>query len=187
MATTTQRMTIEEFSALPDEPGVYYELVEGEVVRMPTPKPGHGLLVEAIGDILKAFVRERQLGYVLRDNNGFVLRQNPDTVRVPDVSFVRRERVLAIDVWKEYIAGAPDLAVEIASPGDRAEAMHAKAREYVAAGSRLVWLVWPKTQSVTVYVSGIEPREYGANETLDGGDVLPNFSAPVRDLFDITQ
>lgn len=187
MTTTTRLLTAEAFSELPDEPGVQHELMQGEVVRMPTPKPEHGLLVEAIGDILKAFVRGRQLGYVLRDNNSYVLHRNPDTVCVPDVSFVRRERLLGINVWEDYIPGAPDLAVEIVSPGDREDAVRAKAREYIVGGSRLVWVVWPKTHAVTVYTLDEEPREYRENDTLGGGDVLPGFSAQVRDLFAIEQ
>ncbi len=137
MATTTRLITVEEYGNLPDENGVRQELVEGELVEMPFPKLLHNLLVETIGDILKSFVRERRLGYVLRDNTGFVLRRNPDTVRGPDVSFVGQERMLTADV-DGYLPGAPDLAVEIVSPSDRADAVRAKAREYIAAGSRIV-------------------------------------------------
>lgn len=185
MATTTRLLTVEEYGNLPDEDGVQHELVEGVLVEMPTAKPGCGLLMELIGNLLAAYVREHPLGYILRDNNGFVLQRTPDTVRISDIAYVQRERLLSINVWEDYISGAHDLAVEIVSPSDRANAVRAKARESIAAGSQLVWIVWPKTRTLTVYTLDDEPREYGADDMLDGGNVLPGFSVRVRDLFDL--
>lgn len=197
MATTTRRitasgfperlLTAEEFWELPEVEGKQYELVEGVVIEMAGPGYEHSLIVEAIGDLLKGFTRGKRLGYVTRDNTMFILQRSPDTVRGPDVSFVLRERVEAVGIPKRHFPAAPDLAVEVASPHDRARELHSKAGNYLAAGVRLVWLVWPDTQTVTVYSPDDEPREYGADDTLDGSDVLPGFIVTVRDLFDITQ
>ena len=82
--------------------------------------------------------------------------------------------------------GAPTLAVEVVSPEKRAADLYAKAHEYVAAGTRAVWVLWPRHRSVTVYAAGAT-RELGPNDELNGGDVLPGFRIRVGDLFNIDE
>jgi len=176
-------LTAEDLEGLPERPGVRYELHEGKLVEMPGAGALHNLIVGLVYRLLFAFVSQKRLGLVFCDGAAFVLRRNPDTVRIPDVSVVRRERVPAGGIPEGFWPGAPDLAVEIVSPHDRAEEVHERVRDYLGAGVRLVWVLWPKSRTVTVYWPDGTARELGPDEKLTGGDVLPGFEVSVSELF----
>ena len=106
-------------------------------------------------------------------------------MRIPDTSFVARERVPASGIPESFWTFAPDLAVEIVSPTDRAEELRGKVREYLAAGARLVWVAWPRLQLVTVHEAGGGYRELGPDDDLDGGDLLPGFRVRVAELLQV--
>ena len=125
--------------------------------------------------------RGNSLGVVLTEG-GFLLSRNPDTVRGPDVSFVRADRFNAEEAGRGYFRGAPDLAIEILSPSNRPGETHAKVADYLAAGTRLVWVIDPMQQIVSVYRSLLSPRRIAADGVLDGEDVLPEFSGSHRGL-----
>ena len=120
---------------------------------------------------------------MLSDGVVYLLDRRPDLVRIPDVSFVSWERVPERGVPEGFWPGAPDLAVEVVSSNDRAEDVRDKVREYLASGTRLVWVLWPKHQSVTIYAAGGATRDLGLDAEQDGGDVLAGFRTPVADLF----
>ncbi|MBO9404490.1 MAG: Uma2 family endonuclease [Thermomicrobium sp.] len=176
-------LTAEDLEGLPEQPGVRYELDEGKLVEMPGAGGIHAAIVVRLVLLLHQFVTSRRLGFVFGDGLGYILRRNPDTVRIPDVSVVRRERVPAAGIPEGFWPGAPDLAVEIVSPHDRAEEVHERVRDYLGAGVRLVWVLWPKSRTVTVYWPDGTARELGPDEKLTGGDVLPGFEMTVSDLF----
>ncbi len=176
-------MTAEELWEMPEVPGKRFELVEGELVEVPGTGALHNLLVFAVAVILREHVRKHNLGVVCVDGASYVL-VHPGTVRIPDVSFVSRERIPEGGVPEGYWPFAPDLAVEIVSPNDRADEVKEKVREYLAAGTRLVWVLWPRHRSATVHRPDGTARELGPDDELDGGDVLPGFSARVGDLFE---
>jgi len=113
---------------------------------------------------------------------GFLLSRNPDTVRGPDVSFVRADRFNAEEAGRGYFRGAPDLAIEILSPSNRPGETHAKVADYLAAGARLVWVIDPAQRIVSVYRSLLSPRRIAADGVLNGEDVLPGFSFPIVDV-----
>jgi Uma2 family endonuclease len=104
-------------------------------------------------------------------------------VRIPDVSFIALARLPHGRVPEGYIDGAPDLAVEIVSPSDRAEDVYGKVREYLEAGTRLVWVVWPRYRAITAYTQDGQIRELRAGDELGGDDVLPGFRVPVAEIF----
>jgi Uma2 family endonuclease len=131
---------------------------------------------------LREFVEPRGLGVVFTET-AYVLSRDPDTLRGPDVSFVRSERFEANEARRSYIRGGPDLAVEILSPSNRPGEMRARVAEYLAAGTRLVWVVDPERETVTTYRSLFEPRRVGRDGTLDGEDVLPGLSISAAELF----
>ena len=133
----------------------------------------HNLIVDVICDALKAYARPQRRGVVFSDGAGFLLRRNPDTVRGPDAAYIVRERIPPGPQFPSVIPIIPDLAVEIVSANDRASELRNKAEEYLAAGVRLVWVFWPEMRTVTVYTLDSEPRTLTADDTLDGGDVLP--------------
>ncbi|HEX5164807.1 MAG TPA: Uma2 family endonuclease [Thermomicrobiales bacterium] len=183
--TATRLMTAEEFWTMPEVPGKQYELVNGELVEMPTASHYHNLIVFLIGKLVDAFASQHDLGYTFVDGVSFVLRRNPDDVRGPDVSFVATARVTSRDMLLKPWEGAPDLAVEIISPSDRATDIDEKIKAYLSAGTRLIWVVWPDTQSVTTYELGGAITDLRSTDTLGGGDVLPGFAVSVATLFEV--
>ena len=156
--SVTQLLTAEDLHAMPDVPGKRFELVRGELVEVPTAGYPHAQLVRALQRLLDRFAVEHRLGEVFGDGLGYIIARDPDVVRVPDVSFIVRERLPAGHPHG-FVPFAPDLAVEIVSPGDRAEDVYGKVREYLAAGVRLTWVFWPKYRAVSVYEPGGVTRE----------------------------
>ena len=181
--TVKQLLTAEELWALPERPGVRVELVDGELVEVPGAGLLHGLLVELVLRLIGAHARTQDLGLVFADGTAYILRRDPDVVRIPDASFVAWARLPGGEVPEGYGPFAPDLAVEIVSPGDRAEDVQRKVREYLAAGTRLVWVLWPRDEVITAHEPGGRSRELGPDDELDGGDVLPGFRVRVTEVF----
>ena len=179
-----QLMTAEDVWELPERAGVMYELIDGELREVPGAGALHGVIALMLIELLHGFVRQQNLGLVLPDGVGYVLRRDPDQLRIPDVSFVSWNDVPEEGVPEGFWQRPPTLAVEIISPQDRAAEVNDKVREYLAAGTRLVWVLWPQQTSVTVYDADGQ-RELGSDDQLDGGDVLPGFRARVGDLFEV--
>lgn len=178
-----QLVTAETLWAMPEKPGVRYELVEGRLVEVPGAGALHNLIAALMYEFLRDFARERDLGLVFTDGMGFLLYRDPDLLRLPDVSFVSRTRIPEEGIPEGFWPGAPDLAVEVVSPNDRAEDVYDKVRDYLAAGTRLVWVLWPKRQAVTAHTADGAIRELGPDDQVDGGDVLPGFRMPVTAFF----
>ena len=174
-------LTIEEFEHLPDD-GWRCELVRGVVVREPPAGFEHGRVAMRISLLLARFVEKHGLGEVLASETGFVLFEEPPTVRAPDAAFVAEGRVPS-PAPPGFGRLAPDLAVEVVSPSNTIAQVHSKVLDYLGAGSRLVWVVDPATRSVTVYRSPKEIRLLTGEEMLDGGDVLPDFRVGLREIF----
>ena len=178
-----QLVTVEELWALPEKPGVRYELVAGELVEAPAAGVLNGLIAALVYELLRAFVRERDLGLVFTDGVGYILDRDPDLLRIPDVSCVSWARVPEEGVPEGFWPGTPDLAVEVVSPHDRADDVHDKVREYLESGTRLVWVLWPKRRSVTAHTPDGVTRKFNPDDELLGGDVLPGFRVRVAELF----
>jgi Uma2 family endonuclease len=181
-------MTIDQLMDLPDD-GWTYELVEGRLVRMPPSGGGASGMGMLLGAPLTTFVRSRGLGWVTGADGEYVLSipGQPVTSFAPDLAFVRAEHVpqRASPEWDRPWHVAPDLAVEIASPNQYRPKMAIKAALYLAAGVRLVWIVWPRYQQVDIWRPGsAQPiATLGAGDALDGLDVLPGFGYPLNQLF----
>jgi Uma2 family endonuclease len=182
MAVSEKLMTAEELLALPDD-GMRHELARGELITMTPAGFEHGEVALALGGVLRVYVLEKGLGKVVAAETGFRLATDPDTVRAPDVAYVAQARIPEGGSPKGFFSGAPDLAAEVVSPNDSADEVQAKVTDYLAAGARLVWVVHPKTKTVTEYKSLDEVRVLTEDDSLDGGDVVPGFSMKVRDLF----
>jgi len=142
----------------------------------------HGRIASRLCYCLEQFVRQRQLGVVTGAETGFHIAHRPDTVRAPDVGFVRNERVPAATVCG-FFDGPPDLAVEVLSPDDRSAEVAAKVADWLASGSTAVWLVDPAKRTVGIYRRESPPRVLSASDELDGQDVLPGFRLPVAEIF----
>jgi Uma2 family endonuclease len=175
----------EQLYALPDD-GNRYELIRGLLVSEPVPGRSHGRTIARLAHVLESFVRGRSLGVVYAGDSGFVLAREPDTVRGPDVAYVAadRESIAPSSLASPYFPGAPDLAIEVRSPSDRTNEILGKVSDYLAAGSRLVWVVDPARLEVQVFRSPLKPLTLTGSDILDGEDVLPGFAVRISELFD---
>lgn len=173
-----------EISHLPGNDNKRFELDEGVLIEMSPAGGKHGGIANTFSSFIWNFVRQYKLGYVTAAETGYILFRNPngnDIVRAPDVGYVRADR-LPDGLPDEYIPLAPDLAVEVMSPNDKAEEIQAKVNQYLKYGTRLVWVAYPASQTVVIHtVSGSFTVD--ENGTLDGGDVLPDFKLLVREIF----
>jgi Uma2 family endonuclease len=183
MATQLRTMTADELLAMPEN-GTRRELIDGEIHEMVPAGWEHSVIAANVASELNVFVRKNKLGAVGTADPTFRLSADPDTVRVPDVAFVRRERLEeAGGVIKGFISGPPDLAVEVVSPPDLYSEVRVKVREYLAAGTRMVIVLDAKDRSATVYRPGHAPLELCEADVIDGEDVVPGWTLPVRDIF----
>jgi Uma2 family endonuclease len=176
--------TLEEFERWPDD-GNRYDLVRGGVVKEPPAGGWHGEIGLELARVVANFVRENRLGRVFMAETGFVLSEDPPTVRGPDLAFVATGRLPAGPSPAGFPRLAPDLAVEIVSPSNTWADVAAKIRDYLEAGTRLVWIVDPRSRTVTAHTPGAPPLVLGADEDLSGGAVLPGFRIRIRDLFQL--
>jgi len=159
-----------------------YELIRGKLNVIPFADAMCGDLAAGLGSAIYLFASEHRTGAVFASGTGFFLERNPDTVRAPDTAFVRQTRLPARLTGK-YFPGAPDLAVEVVSPNDRAEEVQNKVQDWLSHGTQLVWVVEPKTRTVTVYRPDGTANVLQTTDTLDGEDVLPGFRFPLSRLW----
>lgn len=181
MRKKVRLVTAEEFARFPDDDR-RYELVDGVVVEMSPVGGLHGALGVRLAALLEAHVAPRRLGVVMVET-GFTLARNPDTVRGPDVSFVCAGRIPPSGVPETFWSGPPDLAVEIRSPGDSLSDLYAKSEAYLTRGVRLVWVLDPQAETVTVFAPGAPVFRLRGEDILDAGDVIEGFRIPVTDLY----
>lgn len=174
----------EELVRMPDD-DFRHELVKGEL-RTTTPAGSkHGSLVIRLASLLLQHVEAHELGEVLGPDTGFKIAESPDTVRAPDIAFVRQERIPAGELTEKFWQGAPDLAIEVISPTDTLYEMDEKIEEYLASGVTLVWVVNPKKRTATAYGPGASREVLGERDQLDGRPILLLFQYPVAKLFEV--
>jgi len=157
------------------------ELVRGVLVVREPPGFRHADITARLTTALSIHVRAGDLGLVLSGDAGFTLATNPDTVRGADIAFVRRER-LPDPLPVGFASFAPDLVVEILSPGDRPGETLAKVADWVSAGTRLVWVIDAERRLARVYRADGTETTLGAAGVLDGEDVLPGFSCTLASI-----
>jgi Uma2 family endonuclease len=159
------------------------ELVRGEVIEMSPASANHGLIAGEIFGRLYAHVTAHNLGRVFAAETGFVLSRNPTTVRAPDAAFISHARMGDSVPRRGYWPFAPDLAVEVMSPGDSGEEIAAKIADWFEAGTRLVWVLYPFARTVHVFPTANQSQILSARDTLEGGELLPGFECAVEELF----
>jgi len=159
------------------------ELIRGEVKSMSPTGGTHGYVCLLLGGIIMQFVRTHGLGKAFGAETGFIVGRHPDSVLGADIAFVSRERLKTVENLDKFLPFAPDLAVEVLSPGNTAVEMDEKVALYFGAGSRMVWIVNPKRRTAAVYTSPFDVRILSEEETVDGGEVLPGFRLPLAQLF----
>ncbi len=181
MAVQKRDVTVAEFEnfiALSENRERRLELVNGEIVEKVVTQE-HGIIAGNSVTEINFYLRQRAIGRAAVEVRHRATDDQENDL-LPDMSF-------AADLNKTVIregtvSSMPDLAVEIKAPNDSFKKMRAKARYYLAHGSRLVWLIFPDQRVIEVYT---DDDEYvvGEDEMLNGGNVLPDFSIPVRNLF----
>jgi Uma2 family endonuclease len=182
MTTTLQRSTASELYAMPDD-GFRYELVKGELRRMSPAGWEHGVIVVNVTLLLGQHVKTNNLGACSGAETGFKIASDPDTVRAPDLAFVSRKRIPEGDATKKFWPGAPDLAVEVVSPGDTYSEVNEKVEDWLGAGASAVWIIDPRRRTVLVYRSMTDVTQLLEVDELDGGDVVPGFRCKVSEIF----
>lgn len=184
MATLIKtQLTAHDLYNMPDHGG-RNELVKGEILPMSPASTKHGQITFRLAFKVGLFANEHSLGEVYAAETGFTLSKNPDTVRAPDVAFIAHDRIPAKGIpdtgfWEI----APDLIAEIVSPNDRMSDVQDKITDYLNAGVHLIWLVDPKTRTVTVYQSRQQVEILIEGDQLTGKDVLPGFQLALTELF----
>ena len=163
------------------EPGKTAELVRGVLIVREPPGTPHGARAARLTVRVGAFVQQHALGEVFAQDTGFLIQRDPDTVRAPDLAFVRKDRLGAI-AGEGYAELAPDLVAEILSPGDLPGEALEKVGQWLAAGVRLVWVLDPVRLEARVYRSDGSVLTVEADGTLDGEDVIPGFRCTLREI-----
>ena len=144
----------------------------------------HGKVAARVTARMGSFVEEKQLGEVYAAETGFKIRQDPDTVRAPDVAFVSADRLKDAGVSAEgFFPGPPDLAVEVVSPGDSYGDVEAKVSEWLQSGVRAVVVLDPRRKAGTLYRTGAEVVFLTAQDLLAVPEVLPGWSLPLSAVF----
>lgn len=157
------------------------ELVRGVLVVHEPPGYRHGEVTARLAKLLIDHADAHDLGRVLAGDSGFRLATNPDTVRGPDVAFIRRDRMPSPSPTG-YADFAPDLVVEVLSPGDRPGEVLAKVADWLSAGTSHVWVIDPERRQARVYRDDGGENLLTAEDDLDGEEVVPGFSCPLGAL-----
>jgi Uma2 family endonuclease len=182
MIASTEIMTADDLLRM-SRGKVRYELIEGVLRVMEPAGAKHGIIAVRFTWRLAQHVEQQGLGEVFAAETGFLLARDPDTVRAPDIAFVRRERLEEVGEIEGYWPGAPDLAVEVISPGDTCAEVEAEAIMWLEAGTSMVLALNPRNRTVTVYRSFTAITILSEDDILDIGDIVDGFSVAVRELF----
>lgn len=173
-----------KLSAAPEYDEQRLELSDGELIIMAPASAKHGVVAMRLGRFVDTFVDNGKLGYVTAAETGYILFKSPngrDTVRAPDVGFIALDH-LPEGLPDGYVPVAPDLAIEVVSPNDSASDLQKKVNQYLRAGTKLVWIAYPDTRAVMVFTAE-GSHTLDENAALDGGDVLPGFTLPIKSIF----
>lgn len=183
MSATIERLiTADDLLNIPED-GLRHFLLKGELRTMAPAGFHHGILAGQIFLNLAEFVRRNDLGVVLAAETGFKIASNPDTVRAPDVAFVCKERFEKVGPTVKFWPGAPDLAVEVLSPGDLYSEVQDKVYDWLEAGTRMVVVADPRQRRVTVYRARDDIEILTEGDSLDGGEAVPGWKLPVSAIF----
>jgi len=183
METAKTRLTLAEAYEMPGE-GLH-EFIDGELVAVSVPSYGHGSVCAKVLGLLFEYAARQRSGRVVT-NAGFVLQlpYDPERARIPDVAFVSTRRLAEVGPIEKAFPGAPDLAVEVISPSERAADAAQRVRDYLEAGARSVWIIAPEARTATLYHADGSARLVREGEALESQEILPGLSIPLRDVLD---
>jgi Uma2 family endonuclease len=182
MSISTPPITAEQLFDMPND-GLRCELVQGEIVHMNPAGGEHGAIILELSGRLWQHVRAANLGRLFGAETGFILQRNPDTVRAPDIAFVRAARIAETGIPESFFPEPPALAVEVVSPNERPKEVAAKVDDWLLHGTVLVWVVDPRPRTVAIYRSNAGTHVLGEHDTLEAPDLLPGFRLSVAEIF----
>jgi Uma2 family endonuclease len=181
MVVQQKRYTLAEYQTfveLPENKNRLFELIDGEIVeKVASFTPSK--IAMRIGHLFSTFLDQHDLGYVTGADGTYVLSEAHSFM--PDVGYI--SKISLPQEPEREVYGPPDLAVEVKSPTDSKREMRLKVEDYLRFGTKMVWLVFPEERRVEVYEPDQDVLELDINGVLDGGDVLPGFTLPVREIF----
>lgn len=184
LAEPASLVTAEDLDRMTDE-GRSFEIVDGVLVEVPPVGALESRLASRICQKLENYIDSGKLsGAVFDGTVRFRLQRDPDLVRGPDVSFVRADRLPSDSIPSGHVNVAPDLAVEIVSESHPSPPIEPKIAEYLEAGVKMVWVIYPKTRTAYLYTSAGSVRRIGESGELDGGEAVPGFRLPLGKLFE---
>src|SRR4051794_1782960 len=170
----TKLVTADElWNMRPD--GMRHELVRGELRTMAPAGFEHGAVGMRLAAALTSYVEENNLGVVVMAETGFTIERDPDTVRAPDIAFIRQAKIPKAGLPKTFWEGTPDLLVEVVSPSDRPSEVQEKVKNWLECGTEIVWVLNPVKRTLTVCRRGVNDRPLGVDDSVDGEDVVPGF------------
>ena len=175
-------LTADEFAALPRN-GLRLELIRGEIVAMAPAFDDHGETAMSLSILLGQYVRTNKLGRMYAAETGFLIAENPDTVRAPDMAYIATDRMPPKGP-PGWVRVMPDLVAEVVSSGDRPAEISEKVQMWLDAGVKLVWVLYPTRQVIEVYQPNQAPVTLTGGAMVDGGSVVPGFSVPVAHIFE---
>jgi Uma2 family endonuclease len=178
---TKTLLTVEQFEHLPEEDHDRYELDHGELVEVSSGNYQHNEIRGILEHSLCTFLSVHRVGAVIAEQE---FRLGEDTVRKPDVAFMRFEKVSQIDKAKSILEVVPDLIAEIVSPNDTAAQLMRKVDQYLAAGCQCVWVIYPAERKVLGYGPNDKLQAFGVGKKREAPELIPGFSFPVADLFE---
>lgn len=159
------------------------ELIKGRVISSSPSKGPHGAIAGTIHGYLALHVIPNDLGLVVAAETGIYIKTDPDTIRAPDVAFIRKERLPKDGLPDDFLTIAPDLAVEVVSPSDKFPDVVEKAEQFLDAGVKTVWIVEPRNKAVHIYRKGQPVLLIHAQDTLTDAEILPGFALPLNKVF----
>jgi Uma2 family endonuclease len=175
-------MSLEEFHALPEKKGIEYQLLRGRLIEVPVPNLEHGEIQANFGGLLGNYVHNTAPDYIVASHTGFLL--SPETEVAPDVCMIgTRQKARSLEVVRDALRGAPDLAIEIVLRSESSLDLEEKIAEYLSAGTQIVWAAYANTRYVVAHYATGEIKKFTADQNLDAGDLLPGLQIPVKDIF----
>jgi Uma2 family endonuclease len=184
MATASSPVEIPSMESDPSDGDHLFEIVDGQILE----RRKMGAQADLIGFVLGSMIQAHsggKLGLCFSSQCGYhrIFPTEPKRLRYPDVSFVRSGRLPGNKPPRGHVDIVPDLVVEVISPNDKAEEIEQRLADFLRAGTPLAWLIYPQTKQVYVFHQGPAALRLGEDDVLDGEDVIPGFSCPLKDLF----
>ena len=169
-------ITVEEFELLP-ETDLHYELVDGVLLEKRIELAGHEIVIGGLIQILVTALDDERFVVFGKALHGLSV----STARKPDTAIWLRDDLKTVDLNRTLNKG-PLVAIEVVSSESAADLQY-KTVQYFQAGTKLVWIVYPRTRCVLVQCSDHHALEFGMDDALHAGDVIPDLKITVASIF----